>query len=55
MLTVLKAHPGLKAVEIGVQVSLSERQVKSYISSLKSMGIIVRVGSNKTGYWKSNF
>ncbi len=55
VLAVLKAHPGLKAEEIGVQVSLSERQVKSYISSLKSLGIIVRVGSNKTGYWKSNF
>ncbi len=55
VLAVIKAQPSLKAKEIGVQVSLSERQVKSYISSLKSLGIIVRVGSNKTGYWKSNF
>ena len=41
VLEVLKAHPALKAEDIGMQVSLSERQVK-------------RVGSNKTGYWKVN-
>ena len=52
VLEVLKAHPGLKAEEIGVQVSLSERQVKTYLNALKQAGLIVRVGSNKTGYWK---
>jgi Fic family protein len=52
VLEVLKAHPGLKAEDIGVQVSLSERQVKTYINALKQAGLIVRVGSNKTGYWK---
>lgn len=52
VLEVLKAHPGLKAEDIGVQVSLSERQVKTYLNALKQAGLIVRVGSNKTGYWK---
>ncbi len=37
---------------IGEQVGLSERQVKTYITKLKQAGLIVRVGSNKTGYWK---
>ena len=52
VLEVLKAHPSLKAEEVGVHVSLSERQVKTYINALKQAGLIVRVGSNKTGYWK---
>ena len=52
VLEVLKAHQGLKAEEIGVKVSLSERQVKTYINALKLSGLIVRVGSNKKGYWK---
>lgn len=52
VLEVLKVHPGLNAEEIGVQVSLSERQVKTYLNALKQAGLIVRVGSNKTGYWK---
>ena len=52
VLEVLKAHLGLKAEDIGAQVSLSERQVKTYLNALKQAGLIVRVGSNKTGYWK---
>ena len=52
VLEVLKAHPALKAEDIGMQVSLSERQVKTYLNALKQAGLIVRVGSNKTGYWK---
>ena len=52
VLEVLKAHPALKAEDIGLQVSLSERQVKTYLNALKQAGLIVRVGSNKTGYWK---
>ena len=52
VLEVLKIHPGLKAEDIGVHVSLSERQVKTYLNALKQAGLIVRVGSNKTGYWK---
>ena len=54
VLEVLKEHPALKAEEIGAQVSLSERQVKTYLNALKQTGLIVRVGSNKTGYWKVN-
>ena len=54
VLEVLKAHPALKAEDIGMQVSLSERQVKTYLNALKQAGLIVRVGSNKTGYWKVN-
>ncbi len=32
--------------------TLSLRQVKTHLNNLKQAGLIVRVGSNKTGYWK---
>ena len=54
MLEVLNAHRGLNAAEIGQQLNLSERQIKTYITKLKQVGLLVRVGSNKTGYWKVN-
>ena len=54
VLEVIHAHRNFNAAEIGEQVGLSERQVKTYITKLKQTGLIVRVGSNKTGYWKVN-
>ncbi len=52
VLEVIHAHRSFNATEIGGQVGLSERQVKTYITKLKQAGLLVRVGSNKTGYWK---
>ena len=52
VLDVIHAHRGFNAAEIGKQVALSERQVKTYITKLKEVGLIVRVGSNKTGHWE---
>ena len=52
---ILKDHPGLNAAEIGEKVGISERQVKAHINTLKAKGLIVRVGSNKTGYWKVTY
>ena len=54
VLEAINAHRGFNAAEIGGQVGLSERQVKNYITKLKQIGLLVRVGSNKTGYWKVN-
>lgn len=54
VLEVIHVHPSFNAAEIGEQVGLSERQVKTYITKLKQIGLLVRVGSNKTGYWKVN-
>lgn len=54
ILAVLKSHPSLTADEISGKIGISLRQVKTYISALKTRGLITRVGSNKTGYWKVN-
>ena len=37
--------------EIGVKLSITDRQVRSLMQQLKEMGYIERIGSNKTGYW----
>ena len=52
ILETIHEHRHLNAAEIGDHVGLSERQVKTYISKLKQEGLLVRVGSNKTGYWQ---
>jgi DNA-binding IclR family transcriptional regulator len=54
VLEVLKTHPRFNAEEIGAEVSLSQRQVRTYLNTLKQVGLITREGSNKTGYWKVN-
>lgn len=38
--------------EITSKVNLSRRTVQTIINSLKSKGILVRVGSDKTGHWE---
>ena len=52
VLEIINAHRGFNAAEIGEQIGISERQVKTYINKLKQIGLLVRVGSNKTGYWE---
>ena len=52
VLEAIHAHRHFNAAELGEHAGLSERQVKTYISKLKQAGLLVRVGSNKTGYWQ---
>ena len=52
VLEIINEHRRFNAAEIGEQIGISERQVKNYITKLKQIGLLVRVGSNKTGYWK---
>ena len=54
VLAIIRQHPKATVNDICVQMGLKERQIYKHISVLKSLGIIVRVGSNKTGYWKVN-
>ena len=35
-----------------IKTKLSEPGVKKNLKRLKEKGIIIRVGSNKTGYWE---
>ena len=52
VLAIIQQNPKATVTDICAKKGLKERQVYKHISVLKSMGIIFRVGSNKTGYWK---
>ena len=54
VLAIIQQNPKATVTDICAKKGLKERQVYKHISILKSLGIIVRVGSNKTGYWKVN-
>jgi Fic family protein len=51
---IIHQNPKSTVNDVCEQLSIKERQVYKHISLLKSLGIISRVGSNKTGYWKIN-
>lgn len=48
----IKENPRSTAEELGTSVGLSGRMVRNHISVLREAGLIERIGSNKTGYWK---
>ncbi len=52
--SLLNNTPGASAEQIGEALGLSGRTVRTHITTLRTLGIAERVGSNKTGYWKIN-
>lgn len=48
----LKQNKNITSTEIGERLGVSLSTVKRKIKELKEKGIIKRVGSDKTGYWK---
>jgi len=40
--------------ELAIRIGKFEKTVQRIVSSLLKKAVIVRVGSNKTGYWKVN-
>ena len=45
-------NPHISAQEIANEISVTKRTAENYLAKLKSANYIVRVGSDKTGYWK---
>ncbi len=52
ILALLKKDGRLTMAQLAKKTHLSESGVKKILASLKSSGHIVRIGSNKTGYWE---
>ena len=48
----LKSNHSASSEEMGAVLGISSRMVRKHIASLREAGIIVRVGSNKTGHWE---
>ncbi len=50
--TLIKGDSHTTSKELGATLGISDRMVRKYISLLREANLIVRMGSNKTGYWK---
>ena len=48
----LLKFPGITAVEMASEIGITDRAVRKIIRSLKQQGVVERIGSNKSGYWK---
>lgn len=48
----LRKNNKLTNNELALLLNISDRMVRKHISVLREKGIITRIGSNKTGYWK---
>ena len=54
VLQLLASNPELSVGDIAERVGLSKRGVEKQIKKFRDLGIIIREGSDKTGYWKVN-
>lgn len=52
--SLLNNTPGASADQIGKALGISGRMVRTHIATLRNLGVIERIGSNKSGYWKVN-
>ena len=52
VLLLLASNPSLSAEYIASQIGLSKRGVEKQLKKFRDLGIIVRKGSDKTGYWE---
>jgi predicted HTH transcriptional regulator len=50
----LKAQPTLTAQELATMLNRSPRTIERHIKELREQGILVRVGSDKSGNWQVN-
>ena len=54
IITLLRKDGTLNTASLASQIGITTKAVEKHLSKLKSEGIIERIGSNKTGYWKVN-
>ena len=52
ILNVIKTNPSVSAKDLSISLNIPFRSVQRYLSNLKEKGIIERIGSNKSGYWR---
>jgi ATP-dependent DNA helicase RecG len=50
----LKYNPKLTAQELATKLNKAKRTIERNIKELREKGIISRIDSDKTGYWKIN-
>ena len=53
-LELLEEDPGFTSLQIAEKLRVSRVSATKYLKTLKEMGLIERIGSDKKGYWKIN-
>lgn len=53
-LELLAVDPGYTSQQIADIMNVSRVSVTKYLQSLKEKGFIIRIGSDRKGYWKIN-
>ena len=54
IISLLEKDGTLNTISLASQIGITTKAIEKHLSKLKSEGIIERIGSNKTGYWKVN-
>lgn len=54
VLLLLNSNPTISSQKIADRLEITKRAVEKIIKRLRENGVIGRVGSNKSGYWKIN-
>ena len=52
VLSVIRKNPHIKRQELILSLEIGKSTLDRSLKKLKEMGILKRIGSNKTGYWK---
>ncbi len=52
ILDVLSDAPTVTALELAEQIGISKRNIEVNIKKLRELGLIIRHGSSKSGYWE---
>lgn len=50
----LSADGSLATARLAAELVVTDRMVRKYITLLKERGLLLRIGSNKTGRWRVN-
>ena len=54
ILAEIRNNPNITKAELIIKCELSKTSIDNIVSFLKKNGLIERIGSKKTGYWKIN-
>ena len=54
VLAEIRNNPNVTKQQLMILCELGKTSIDNIISTLKKLGYIERIGSNKTGYWKVN-
>ena len=51
----MRDNPNVTLLQLMIEIGLGRAAIQNNVTYLRKNGLIERVGSNKTGYWKVEF